>query len=170
MPVLNIRNYTADDIFEKNLLFLLPFIFFLYENKLAEYNEDEGKLREFMKELNEILGRLKDVCTGSEHTARTIIELMINVADSLASRYEKVRKEAWEGMYGKVLDYSTKTILNEGKAEGSYRSNLKAVKGIMEDFNVDFEKACTVCKLTESEKEEVLKALENEYHGVYGTA
>ena len=42
--VMKVPNYTLDNIFEKNLLFLLPFYIFSHEKKLEEYNTNQEKL------------------------------------------------------------------------------------------------------------------------------
>ena len=43
IPVLTIQTYMINKIFEKNLLFLIPFYIFSYERRFKEYVEDVKK-------------------------------------------------------------------------------------------------------------------------------
>lgn len=49
IPVMKVRNYALDEIFEKKLLFLLPFHIFTYEKNFKEYENNEKKLQELTK-------------------------------------------------------------------------------------------------------------------------
>ena len=41
IPVMKAQRYGIDEIFEKNLLFLIPFYIFSHENRFEEYNSDK---------------------------------------------------------------------------------------------------------------------------------
>ncbi len=49
MEEMQTQQYTLDEIFEKRLLFLLPFYVFSHESRFEEYEQDEKKL-ELLKE------------------------------------------------------------------------------------------------------------------------
>ena len=46
VPILKTQLYTLDEIWNKNLLFLIPFYIFCYEKRFPEYNTNEEKLRD----------------------------------------------------------------------------------------------------------------------------
>ncbi len=57
--VLKVCDYSIDDIFEKELYFLLPFHLFVYEKNFEEYNEDEEKLTQLRNEYDRLKRKLK---------------------------------------------------------------------------------------------------------------
>lgn len=46
IPVLKVQRYSIEEIFEKELYFLIPFFIFSYEKSLAEYDSNAEKLQE----------------------------------------------------------------------------------------------------------------------------
>ncbi len=47
IPVLKVKNYTLEEIFDRKLLFLIPFYIFSHESKFEEYNREKEKLAIF---------------------------------------------------------------------------------------------------------------------------
>lgn len=58
IPVMKVSTYSIDEIFEKNLYFLIPFHIFTYERLFPEYESDSDKLQELMKIYEDIVNRL----------------------------------------------------------------------------------------------------------------
>ena len=46
IPVIKVKNYTVDELFEKKLYFLIPVHIFVYENSFLLYNENNKKAHE----------------------------------------------------------------------------------------------------------------------------
>ena len=121
VPVLKVRQYTVEEIFEKKLYFLIPFHIFVYEKSFKELEENSEKLAKLEEEYTAIVNRLEeDRKNGdlNEYEKVTILEMSDTVIKHLAAKYEKVRKGVGESMGGKVLEYEAKDILNRGRAEG----------------------------------------------------
>lgn len=121
VPVLKVRQYTVEEIFEKKLYFLIPFHIFVYEKSFKELEENSEKLAKLEEEYTAIVNRLEeDRKNGdlNEYEKVTILEMSDTVIKHLAEKYEKVRKGVGESMGGKVLEYEAKDILNRGRAEG----------------------------------------------------
>ena len=119
--VMKAQKYSIDDIFEKRLLFLIPFYIFTHESRFKEYNLDEDKLEELKAEYIEIIRRLDSLLEDgsvSAYTRKTIVEMSGKVVNNLAQKYEYVKEGVKSVMGGKVLEYEAKQILNEGKNEG----------------------------------------------------
>ena len=96
VPVMKVKNYSLDEIFQKKLLFLIPFYLFSHENRLPEYDQNEEKLEHLKQEYAEIVSRLEELCrTGEldEYTRKTIMEMSNKVLENLAQKYENVKKE-----------------------------------------------------------------------------
>ena len=117
-----------EEIFEKRLLFLIPFYIFSHEQRFKEYDQDEMKLGQLKAEYEEIKNRLEELLEESaisEYTKRTIIDISNKVLEHIAAKYEAVRKGVRSVMGGKVLEYEAKTILKEGQKEGRLEGRLE---------------------------------------------
>ena len=121
VPVMKVQRYSIDEIFEKRLLFLIPFYIFTHESRFKEYNLYGDKLEKLKAEYIEIIKRLDSLLEDGSiraYTRKTIVEMSGKVVDNLAQKYEYVREGVKSVMGGKVLEYEAKQILNEGKKEG----------------------------------------------------
>lgn len=84
IPVMKAQQYTIEDIFEKNLLFLIPFYIFSHEKQFEEYEKDGSKLRALQKEYEQIktsLEHLLEQGAISEYTKCTIMDMSNKVLD-----------------------------------------------------------------------------------------
>ena len=121
IPVLKAQRYTADDIFAKGLLFLIPFRIFAHEGRFAEYERDDAALRGLMSEYEEIKNRLAALSEAgrlTEYVRHTREEMSGKVLEHIAEGSDRVREGVKSIMGGRVLEYEAKTILNEGIALG----------------------------------------------------
>ena len=121
VPVMKAQKYSIDDIFEKGLLFLIPFYIFSHESRFQEYELDEDALKELKIEYMEIVKRLDSLLESgsiSVYTKKMIVEMSNKVVNHLAQKYDNVKEGVTSIMGGKVLEYEAKQILNEGKIEG----------------------------------------------------
>lgn len=132
IPIMKVRNFSLLEIFEKKLLFLLPFYIFCYEDSLPEYEENKEKLEELKQEFRMIRKKLDMLCLNgelTEFTKCTVIDMMKRVISNIASKYNSVREEVRNVMGGKVLEHEAKTILNTGRkigwAEGKVEGKLE---------------------------------------------
>ena len=66
-------------------------------------------------------GRMKPITCGA------LCELASNVVEKLASKYDNVEKEVTEVMGGKVLNYRSKEIYQEGMKEGITLKTIELV-------------------------------------------
>ena len=121
IPVMKSQKYSIDEIFEKGLLFLIPFYIFSHERRFKEYNGDKGKLGELQREYKDITDRIEQLLNAgviSEYTKCTIMDMANKVLVHIARKYENVREGVKQVMGGRVLDYEAKRIKNEGREEG----------------------------------------------------
>ncbi len=119
--VMKSQRYTIEEIFEKNLLLLIPFYIFSHEKRFEEYEKDEMKLKELQNEYVQIRNKLEDLLHQgaiSEYTRCTIIDMSNKVLEHIAVKYQTVREGVRTVMGGKVLEYEAKTIKKEGIEEG----------------------------------------------------
>ena len=132
VPIMKVQTYSLDDIFEKNLLMLLPFYIFSHEKNFDIYNTDEQKLEELKGEYQVILDRLQKLEQQEAIGAfdkRTIIELSGDVIKEIAQKYENVRKGVGDMMSGALIETEARNILQQGIQQGISEAKEKmAVK------------------------------------------
>ncbi len=121
IQVMKSQQYTLEEIFEKNLLLLIPFYIFSHETRFDEYENDKSKLKTLQKEYEQIKNKLEELLNQgaiSEYTRCTIIDMSNKVLEHIAVKYDYVKEGVKAVMGGKVLEYEAKTIKREGLEEG----------------------------------------------------
>ena len=121
IPVMKAQRYGIEEIFEKNLLFLIPFYIFSHESRFEEYNSDKDKLEILKAEYADIMSRLDQLLENgsiSAYTRKIIMEMSDKVLENIAQKFEHVREGVKSVMGGKVLEHEAKTILREGWKQG----------------------------------------------------
>ena len=121
VPVMKIKNYSVDELFEKKLYFLIPFHIFVYKNQFKVYNRNEQKLEELELIYQDIMERLEALSEKGEldeYTRHCIIDMSKKVLGHIAVGHEKVKEGVGNVMGGRILDYEAKRIYNSGRSEG----------------------------------------------------
>lgn len=122
------QNYSLNEIFEKKLLFLLPFYIFTHEKNFEKYNMDASSLLCLMQEFADMREQLESLTEAGSidvFTKCTIIDMTGKVVENLARKYGKVREGVKSVMGGKILDYEAKRIRNAGFCEGEARGIIE---------------------------------------------
>ena len=136
--VMKTQRYTIEEIFEKKLLFLIPFYIFTHEKWFEEYEKDEERLQALQQEYEEIKNKLEELSEQgiiSEYTRHTIIDMSNKVLEHIAVKYDSVREGVRSVMGGKVLEYEAKTILREGMEQGK-EQGIKGTVSILKNLGV----------------------------------
>ena len=120
ITVAKMQNYTIDIMFKKRLLILLSFYLFVVEKSLKDCEADSDKLAELLNSLQTIVKGLDALLLLGdidELTRNSILEFSNMVNVHLARNYAMVRKGAEDIMGGKILEYESKTIYQNGWRE-----------------------------------------------------
>lgn len=120
VPVMKVKNYSIDEVFKKELFFLIPFYIFIYEarfKKMEEQGEGLDELREDYRKIFDSLDAAAEKGLISAFARKTIFEMSNKVLEKIAVRYDKVLEGVKSVMGGRVLEHEAKNILNEGKLE-----------------------------------------------------
>ena len=152
VPVLKVKRYTINELFEKKLFFLIPFHIFAYEKDFKELEENNKKLKQLEAEYASIRERLEIACQMgdlTEYPKVAILNMSHKVIEHLAVKYQKVAKGVSRKMGGKVLEYEAKDILNRGRMEEKFQLAAKLLKS---GSSVEY-----VAELTELPQEAVLE-------------
>ena len=159
VPVLKVRQYSADELFEKHLFFLIPFHIFVYEKDFNEIEQNDEKLKKLEAEYTYITKHLNEASHAgilSEYTKAAILEMSRKVVKHLAAKYKKIEKGVNLNMGGKVLNYRAKDILNRGRAEGEEQTKIQIATKLLTCGN-DIK---SVADITELPEEPVSKLAE----------
>ncbi len=146
VPLLKVREYTKDELFQKDLLMLLPYYLMRYEEECRAAGRAEGqdeadqRMSVFMEECGDVLGRLSEACAKREqqYLFQTLADLILEVARYLAPDNEKGRVEA---MGGTVLKTRAQIIMEQGIEKGIKQGIEKGIeKGIKQGIEKGIEK------------------------------
>ena len=121
IPIMKVQSYSLQQIFDKNLLFLLPFYIFNLEKNFPLYEASEEALENLKKVYVDFMDRLeKEVTKGhiSAYYRRTILDMSKKVLENIAAKYKNVQKGVNDIMGGQILEHEGKTIYNAGIKEG----------------------------------------------------
>ncbi len=161
--VMKLRDYTLDDMIEKDLLFLFPFYLFRFSDYiLAKCDQDTERLepvRNDYRRMREHLARLVDAGELSAFYRYTIINLNNVVVENLARKYPNVVKGVQSVMGGKVIETEAKRILNAGKQEGRFENLLQNLQKLMQKMGISAEKAMDLLDVSEEEREKLAKQI-----------
>lgn len=119
LPVIKIKIYSLEEIFEKKLLFLLPFYIFGYESQLKKINRDQEKLEKLKEEyrkIKEYLDNLQEKGELTEREKSVIVSMIKKVVRNLAAKYDNVKKGVGNIMGGRVLVHEAYMLTEKGRA------------------------------------------------------
>ena len=142
IPILKVPEYTADEILEKELYFLIPFHIFAHEKKLESMNRNLKKLEDFLhiyKRFAEVLQQKVKEGRLTEYERQVIRDMTVKVADGLAAKWPNVKKGVEDIMGGAILELEVDKIVDKAVldtmislvrdglldlAEGAKRANM----------------------------------------------
>ena len=155
VPVMKVKDYSLEKIFEKGLLFLLPFYIFSHEKHFKAYEQDSSKLASLLEEYKAIsqeLDKLVQAGAISEYIKCTIQDMTGRVIEQLAEeKYKHVQEGVRSIMIGKVLDYEAKDILQKGINQGLAQGRLSTLIELVQKKLLSLTDASQAAQLTEEE-------------------
>ena len=167
IQVLKSQRYTVTEIFERNLLFLIPFHIFRHEKQFADYEGDAWKrrrLEEDYMELREGLEKLLEQGKISEYTKCTLIDMSNKVLGHIARNYEAVMEGVREIMGGKVLEYEAKAIRNEGIEAGTEKGLEKGMeKGLEKGMEKGIKGTVSILRKLEIPSQTIQLKIQEQY-------
>lgn len=166
IPVMKVQSYSLDDIFEKQLLMLIPFYIFSHEDSFADYNGSSHRLTELQNEYKKILDRLNNLEEQGIIGAfdkRTIIELSSDVIKEITQKYENVQKGVGGIMGGALIETEARVILNQGISQGKIlgidEAKKKTAVRMLKKGKLSVEEVAEYSELAISEVKQLAKDL-----------
>ena len=166
--VVKCQRYTLKEIFEKNLLLLIPFYIFSHEAQFEEYEKDRTKLENLQAEYEQIKDRLEELVKReviSEYIKCTLIEMSNKVLEHIARKYDTVKEGVKTVMGGKILEYEAKTLFRQGMEQGRELGlELGREQGLKQgEANTLAKLSQLIAKLMENDRsQDILKATQDE--------
>lgn len=166
IPIMKVKSYSLDDIFEKRLLMLIPFYIFSHEDSFPDYNSSRQRLENLKSEYREILDRLNGLEEQGIIGAfdkRTIIELSSDVIKEITQKYENVKKGVGDIMGGALIETEARIILNQGISQGKMlgmdEANKKTADRMLKSGKFTIEEVAEYCGLSVTDVEQLAENL-----------
>lgn len=112
IPTVKVQEYTRDEIFQKKLLFFLPFYIMRYEKELAGIGKEPARLENLVKEYEGIRKRLDEMLAGEEERDLylRLMEVIKEIADYMLRREEAARERIGDIMAENSVEKAMKNI------------------------------------------------------------
>ena len=179
---IKLNRYTRNELFQKNLLVLLPFYILKYEKDKDYVASDEQGLHNLLADYEEIRKRLETEFISEKKSVlyTDIIDLIVRISDHVFAEKENVRKGVEEIMGGKVLELRSERLREEGREEGRAEGRaegreegraegreegvesekIASIKKLMKNGNMSLEQAMILLEIPLEEREQYEKRLE----------
>ncbi len=149
LPAIYIERYTQDVIFQKKLLFLLPFYVIRYEKSREDIEKDPEKLQKLLDEYVTISRRLEESLleNGKEALYRYLVEVILKIADYIFSDSEKTKKGVDRAMGGEVLELKTDKLINEIRQDVKEEVKAEVKEEVKEEVKTETKEKIVICML-----------------------
>ena len=149
VPTIRLRDYSIDEIFEKNLLILLPYYIINYEKELSKVAEEKERKENLLSEFIAILSRLEKATKEDEGLFLDIVKMMQRVMRYLLREEPELKERMGDVMGGKVLSLPSDKLRKErsiGISQGISQT-ISALIETCKEFNAT--KEDTVARIVE---------------------
>ena len=149
VPTIRLRDYSIDEIFEKNLLILLPYYIINYEKELSKIAEDKERKENLLSEFIAIISRLEKATKEDEGLFLDIVKMMQRVMRYLLREEPEMKERMGDVMGGKVLSLPSDKLRKErsiGISQGISQT-ISALIETCKEFHVT--KEDTVARIVE---------------------
>ena len=149
VPTIRLRDYSIDEIFEKNLLILLPYYIINYEKELSKVAEEKERKENLLSEFIAIISRLEKATKEDEGLFLDIVKMMQRVMRYLLREEPELKERMGDVMGGKVLSLPSDKLRKErsiGISQGISQT-ISALIETCKEFNAT--KEDTVARIVE---------------------
>ena len=155
VPCINVGKYGIDEIFEKNLLSLLPFYILRYEKQFDNIEKDDKELSAFLEEFRKIAAKLYTALEGMDriNAYSDLVTYINKISDHLLEKHKKTGTEVKKVMGGHILELESERLKRIGREEGREEQRQEDEKIIAEkDANIA-EKDANIAEMSAMLKE-----------------
>lgn len=161
VPVLCVEKYSCTEIFQKKLMFLLPFYIMRYEKKRPDSSQNPEVLQQLLSEYASIMNFLNQefMVQRHERTYRDLIALIERISDYIFADNETVKERLGDLMRGRVLELPCEKLINQGIFLGVEQNSIQVAKKMLKDPRFSLEDISNFSGLS---AEEILKLKEGQ--------
>lgn len=119
--MVKVQNYSKEQIFDKNLLFFIPYYILRFEERLKEIDSEESELKKLVDDYKDIHARLLGLEAMDKidyNYLHDLISLTSRLIEVVARDNENIKREVILMGGGKVLEMESEKIYNSGVAQG----------------------------------------------------
>ena len=134
VPCISVGKYGIDEIFEKNLLSLLPFYIVRFEKQFDKIEKDDKELSEFLEGYKKIADKLYTTLEGMDRIEAysDLVTYINKIADHLLEKHKKTGMEVNKVMGGHILELESERLMRVGREEGREEQRKEDEKIIAE--------------------------------------
>ncbi|MBR2216049.1 MAG: hypothetical protein IJ849_09855 [Selenomonadaceae bacterium] len=165
VPIVKVQKYSLEEIFDRRLLFFLPFYIFSHEKQFQEYEDNAAKFKQLTDEYKLIQQKLDELQKAGKITAYTknaLCAAITHVLALIARNYQNVREGVEHIVKGKLIDYEAKDILRKGfndglekgREEGREEGIIASIRSLMETLGFNAQKAMDALKIPLAEQKQ----------------
>lgn len=142
VPNVRLKDYTLDEIFEKNLLIFLPYYIMRYEKYFPVIAHDERRVGNLVKEYVNMLEQLEETTeTNRESLFFDMTRLIQRIVDYQLRKEDVLRERMDKVMGGKVLDLPSDKLREEREkgVEQGIEQGIEALIETCREFGISKE-------------------------------
>lgn len=131
VPVVKVQEYTKEELFDKNLLFFIPYYILRFEKRLSKIDQHENELQKLIDDYKDIYNRLLGLEAHKKidyNYLHDLLSLTSRLIEVVADGRENIKREVNLMGGGKVLEMESEKIHNDGIAQGIAQSIIKFLK------------------------------------------
>ena len=137
IPVVKVQEYTKDELFDKNLLFFIPYYVLRFEKALNSNQDTESVEEEFLEDYRDIYVRLKGLeekQTIDYNYLHDLVSLTARLIEVVSKSNPNIMRGVSVMGGGKVLEMESEKIYNRGISQGISQGIAESVMEILREY------------------------------------
>lgn len=150
--IINVQDYTSEEIFEKKLFLFLPYYIMRYQKEFKRIEESKERFDAFLKEIESIRKRLEreTVKKNKAMMYEDLTDLITEISNYLLQNQKKLRKEVQKTMGGEILILKSEKLMKKARREGRQEGGIKMLVSLVKNGTLTIKQAAE--QLGESEE------------------
>ncbi len=135
IPVVKVQQYSKEEIFNKNLLFFIPYYILRFEKNLKNIDEQDEKLKQLTDDYREIYNRLCELEKRNviDNTyLHDLVGLTCRLIEVVARNTKNITREVVQ-MGGQVLELESEKILARGISQGISQGKIESILELLQE-------------------------------------
>ena len=158
VPVMKAQAYTREEIFQKNLLVLLPYYILRYESSIPKIEKSEAEQEKLLQEYAMIERSLRNVADANIYTY--LIELINKILEYEFQKNQDFKERMAKVMVGEVFELYSTRMIRQGREEGREEERIAILQKLTKNNQMSLEDAFELLEIPEEEQEKYKEKLQ----------